>query len=96
MPQVTLRYTFRIKTESRTFEHEAEFGPVSVVGDSIDAFWPAVEPSTVIGVEQEPGRIVVILEEWDPDAIEDRAVDWDNPITSHDLRDLADGGWQEP
>lgn len=44
----TLRYTLWTKTESRTFEHEAEFEPLPSVGDSIDAFFPAVEPYDVV------------------------------------------------
>ena len=96
MPQVTLHYTLWTKTESRTFEHEAEFEPLPSVGDSIDAFFPAVEPYDVVRIDQDAAdRTIVILEHWDPDAPEDRPVDWDNPFTQADVRDLIDGGWRE-
>ena len=104
MLTVRLRYTMRTKTEMRTFEREAEFAELPAIGDSIDAFPPAVEPYDVIRIEVdvEPGPPVVVLQHWDPEPPvivlqhwdpeppEDHPVDWNNPVTRADLKDLVE------
>ncbi len=97
MPQVTLRYTLWSQSDSRTFEREAELDPLPAVGDSIDAYPPAVEPYDVASVELDPttGRTIVNLRHWDPDEPMDRPLNWESTITQADVQDLIDGGWRE-
>ena len=97
MSKVTLHYTLWSQSDCRTFEREAEFDHLPAVGDSIDAFPPAVEPYDVASVEQDPttGRTIVTVKLWDPDELMDRPLNWDIPVTQVEVQELIDGGWSE-